>query len=188
MKQVFPLVMLVLADRGAGSPWAFRRAPQKSPTVQKSTSEDLTWSEDVGNISSCSGQEKRSKRSSHTGSHIPCGVLPGPAEDWVSTPQRRSLRSEARQGATGRPSALMQWWGVAAMVDTNAKEVVGWMVNLWAPKGGGSSWCCGLNVPGVLELRIAQEQHRWVDKCSSRFLGLRRSCRSSSTPTIPWRR
>ena len=25
--------MLVLADRGAGSPWAFRRAPQKSPTL-----------------------------------------------------------------------------------------------------------------------------------------------------------
>ena len=40
----------------------------------------------------------------------------------MSTPQRRSFRSEARQGATERPSALMQWWGVAAMVDFNIKE------------------------------------------------------------------
>ena len=61
----------------------------------------------VGNISSCSGQKKRCERSSHTGSHIPCGVLPGLAVDRVSTPEGRSRRSKLYKRPLRRPSPLM---------------------------------------------------------------------------------
>ena len=69
------------------------------------------------------------------------------------------------------------------MVDTNIKEVVGWKENFLGSQRGGSPWCCGYKMSGVLGLRKHRSSiGRWTS-WSSRCLGSRRSSRSSSTST-----
>ena len=73
--------------------------------------------------------------------------------------------------------------GVAAMVDTNIKEVVGWKEKFLGSQRGGSPWCCGYKMSGVLELRKHRSSIGGWTHWSSRCLGSRRSSWSSSTST-----
>ena len=90
------------------------------------------------------------------------------------------LQGRARPGVTEETFIIV---GVAAMVDTNIKEVVGWKENFLGSQRGGSPWCCGYKMSGVLGLRKHRSSIGGWTRWSSRCLGSRRSSRSSSTST-----
>ena len=163
--------------------------PYKIPNSQKVKTRRLDFVDIVGNISSCSGQKKRSERSSHTGSHIPCGVLPGLAVDRVSTPEERSRRSKLYKRPLRRPSPLckrgrsLPWW-----TSSSRRRWVD--VGFWAPKGMASLDLVNLpNCDGMRgEGRIRRGGVKKVAPAPCRCLGSVRSTWSSTTPTSPgWR-